>query len=327
MKWKCAVVLSTVLSLAIPAASDQASPEAERVAQALHQLFETISYTRTDFLVDYERANSSRTVLASETDHRTYAQSESYLIMPFLQLLAGLQSLGPESAMRFENGFDEVVGGAAGFNPPKGVGAVDYTACYVGIGKPGGGGPDMAATVSADDRVLPPVGAGKPIPIKAPRKEIMAGTADMIQWSWRMPVGEGHPGRIKQFYAMKVGDDFLLCDDAMQIAELMKLLTGSPFAITHSQSPYVHLKPKADLRGLSTHTYWAYRTLDADSAGVTALVKMPADTTSIVVYADPSDQGADAKITSGDRKVSARALNDFQSLFTAVTALGFGVSM
>jgi hypothetical protein len=326
MMWKCAVVLSTVLSLAIPAFCEPASPEAERVAQALHILFETVSYTRTDFLVDYERAHNARTVLSSETDHRTYAESESFLIMPFVQLLAGLQSLGPDSAMHFENGFDEVVGGAAAFTPPQGVGVVDYTACYVGIGKPGGGR-DMAATVSADDRMLPLVGAGKPITVRAPKKGIMAGT-DLTQWSWWVPIGEGHPGAIKQFFAMYVGDDFLLCDDEAQMAELKKLLMDSPFAITHSQSPYVHIRPKADLSTLSRHTYWSYRTLDAQNgSAIAAGLKMPADTTSIAVYADPSDQGGDPRIASGDRKVPPRALNDFPSLFTAVAALGFGVSM
>ncbi len=326
MIWKCAAVLSAVLSLAIPVRSEQASPEAERVAQALHQLFETVSYTRTDFLVDYERAHNTRTVLSSETDHRTYVDSESFLIMPFLQLFAGLQSLGPESAMHFENGFDEVVGGAAAFTPPQGVGVVDYTACYVGIGKPGGGR-DMAATVSTDDRVLPAAGAGKPIRVKAPQKGIMPGT-DLTQWSWRVPIGEGHPGAIKQFFAMYVGDDFLLCDDPMQMAELMKLLTSSPFAITESKSPAVHIQPKADLSTLSKHTYWSYRTLDAqDQSAITKSVNMPANTTSIAVYADPSDQGGDPRITSGDRTVPPRALNDFSSLFTAITALGFGVTM
>jgi hypothetical protein len=326
MIWKCAVVLSTVLSLALPACSEQASPEAERVTQALHLLFETVSYTRTDFLVDYERAHKTRTALSSETDHRTYAESESFLIMPFLQLLAGLQSLGPDSAMHFENGFDEVVGGAAAFTPPQGVGVVDYTACYVGIGKPGGGR-DMAATVSTDDRVLAPVGAGKPINVRAPQKGIMAGT-DLTQWSWRVPIGEGHSGAIKQFLAMYVGDDFLLCDDPVQMAELMKILTSSPFAITESKSPAVHIRPKADLSTLSSHTYWSYRTLDAQNrSAIATSLKMPADTTSIAVYADPSDQGGDPRLASGDHTVPPRALNDFRSLFAAITALGFGVTM
>ncbi len=326
MKWKYAVVLSTILALAIPASSEQASPEAERVAQALHQLFQTVSYTRTDFLVDYERAHNARTVLSSEADHHTYVQSEDYLILPFIKLLAELQSLGPESAMHFESGFDEVVGGASDFTAPQGLGMVDYTSCYVGVGKPGGG-PDMASTISVDDRVLPPVGTDKPITVRAPKKEILRGT-DITQWSWRVPVGEAFPGRIKQFYAMQVGGDFVICDDQVEIVELMEILTSSPFAITASQSPYIHGKPKVDLSAINTHTYWSYRTLDAqNAAGIAAQVAMPASTTSLAVYADPSDQGGEAKITSGGSKTPPRALNDPGSLYTAVAALGFGVRM
>ena len=127
---------------------------------------------------------------------------------------------------------------------------------------------------------------------------------------------------------MYVGDDFLLCDDEVQIAELMKILTSSPFAITESKSPAVHIRPKANLSTLSSHTYWSYRTLGAQNrSAIATSVKMPADTTSIAVYADPSDQGGDPRIASGDRKVPPRALNDFRSLFTAIAALGFGVSM
>ncbi len=326
MKWKYAVVLSTILALAIPAFSDQVSPEAERVAQALHQLFQTVSYTRTDFLVDYERAHDSRAVLSSEADHHTYVQSEEFLILPFIKLLAELQSLGPESAMNFENGFDEVVGGASDFTAPQGLGMVDYTGCYVGVGKPGGG-PDMASTISVDDRVLPPVGSDKPITVKAPKKEILRGT-NIIQWSWNVPIGEAFPGRIKQFYAMQVGGDFVICDDQVEIVELMKILTSSPFAITHSQSPYVHVKPKADLSAINTHRYWSYRWLDAQNAAeIAAQLAMPANTTSLAVYADPSAQGAEAKIASGDRNVPPRALNDPGSLYMAVAALGFGVRM
>jgi hypothetical protein len=324
MNWKYAVGVSAILATVTSSYSQRVSPEVERVASAMFQHFETVSYTKTDFLVDYERAHNSRTVLSSEADHHTYAPSEDHLILPFTVLLAALQSLGPEAAMHFENGFDEVMGGA-NFPAPQDLGKADSTSCYVGIAKHGGS-PDMASTISVDDRMLPRAGTDKPITVKAPRKEILGGT-DITQWSWMVPVSRGW---MKQFYAMQIGDDFAICDDQVEIVELMKTLTSSPFALANSASPYVRRRPKAEdyWKTISTHAYWSYRALDAQTAAaIAAQVAMPASTTSLAVYADPSDQGGEPKITSGDSKKPPRALNDPGSLYTAVAALGFGVRM
>ena len=326
MNWKYAVGVSAILASVTPVYSQRVSPEVEHVASAMFEHFETVSYTKTDFLVDYERAHNSRTVLSSEADHHTFAPSEDYLILPFITLLAELQSLGPDTAMHFEGGFDEVVGGAKDFTAPQGLGMVDSTSCYVGIPKHGGS-PDIASTISVDDRTLPRVGSDKPITVKAPRKEVVDGNG-LTQWRWMVPVGEAFPGRMKQFYAMQIGDDFAICDDQVEIIELMKTLTSSPFAIANSSSPYIRKRPKAEdwWKTISTHAYWSYRTLDAQTAaGIATQVAMPASTTSLAVYADPSDQGGEAKITSGDSKRPPRALNDPGSLYTAVAALGFGV--
>jgi hypothetical protein len=129
MNSKYAVVVSAILSSVTSAYSQRVSPEVEHVASAMFEHFETVSYTKTDFLVDYDRAHNSRTVLSSEADHHTYASSEDYLILPFIKLLAELQSLGPDTAMHFEGGFDEVVGGAKDFTAPQGLGMADSTSC------------------------------------------------------------------------------------------------------------------------------------------------------------------------------------------------------
>jgi hypothetical protein len=165
-----------LLAAALPAQlKGYAGPTAEtQAASALFKQFETVAYTKSDFLSKFDDQGSAT---ASEYDMR----------LPFLSFLGGLMVLGPEAVMDLEKGYSAVLVGAKDFTAPEGIGAVSSNSCYVAI-LDGNKEPDLEHDFD-----------------KA-KSELISGNQ---VWTWSAPPYEGHP-KPTYFYAAQVAQRYFV---------------------------------------------------------------------------------------------------------------------
>ena len=92
-----------------------------RATSVLFNRFETVVYTRTDFLSRTSGHNSN------------YVDSAIRLRLPFLELLGGLKVLGTDAASVVLDKYSAALVGAKDFAPPVGLGMVSSRKCYIAI--------------------------------------------------------------------------------------------------------------------------------------------------------------------------------------------------
>jgi hypothetical protein len=190
------VFISLVACSAITVHSETA-PE-RRAASALFNNFETVVYTRTDFI--------SRT----GGKNYDYVDSLTGLRLPFLELVGGLKVLGLDTASEVLAKYSAVLVGAKDFAPPEGLGMVSSHKCYIGILDSG----DQPSIEAVFRKAAVEFIEGKPV------------------WTWPAPPYEGHP-KPTTFYAAQIAHNYFLMtndrQDFQAVASIL-ILAGSSSA-------------------------------------------------------------------------------------------------
>jgi hypothetical protein len=234
---------------ALPAAYSQSDPEMRASAVLFHQ-FETVAHTDADFL------------LHAEAQDATYIKSENALRLPFFDLLASLNVLGPNATNDILKSYGSFFSGAKDFAMPEGLGMVSSTACIIGITHDSPAS-SLDYDLSGFARKSDPLD-GQPV------------------WTWSIPNGEGST-KSTTFYAAQIADVyFVLATDRKELEETAHALVQSNNAA--ASTPRVF-----DWKTFSAHKYWIYRSIrregvkDPEAAAIKGLTP---DIVTEVFYTD-----------------------------------------
>jgi hypothetical protein len=231
-------------------------------ASVLFKQFETVAYTRTDFLPSLDKDDPN------END------GLSDMRFPFLGLLGGLKSLGPNTIRDFKKSYSAVLVGAKDFVGPSGLGMVSSRMCYIGILR----------------------GSEQPV-IESDFRQTAKESIDGRQvWTMSMPPYEGHPQQT-EFYAAQIGSSyFVLTNDRQVFLEATRSLTSAESSTPQSITV-------SGWETFSTHKYWAYRlfrrsgVINLDAAGMKYLTP---DVISLSFFADVDKGESFIQVLSSD---------------------------
>ena len=270
-----AVVFIVFTSLGHLSANAEADLET-RAASALFDRFETVVYTRTDFLVRSDGRDAS------------YVDSENMLRVPYLELITGLKALGPNTASDLEKSYRTVLVGAkdfatsvliAGkeFAEPDGPGMISFRKCYLGVLESG-----AQPKLEQDFR-------------QASYESIEGRKV----WIWLVP-SAGKDSRPIKFYAAQIaGSYFVIANNLQDFKEVANALTS-----TESSTSTPISVPGWKI--FSSHKYWVYRSIrwsGATSASVTGLQDLTRDVIALTFFADIDRREAFILVFSSDRSM------------------------
>lgn len=226
--------------------------------------FETVVYTDSRFLTNFRADNK-------------HEESLHGLRLPFLELIAGMMSLGPTSATTLESRYASFLVGAKDFVMPEGLGLVGSHKCYIGISEEG---------------AQPQLG-------EIFRQATIEPIDEHTVWTWSMPPYEGHSNPTS-FFAAQIGHSYLLvANNREDFRYIARLLASTDTAIANSLRVF-------DWDNFSAHQYWAYRLLrrDGNSDGeASALTRLDADVTAISFAADIDKRQAVLRVQSSDSEM------------------------
>ncbi len=269
----------------------QAAPDV-RATSALFKQFETVAYTKSDILTTFE----PRGQIDSATDLR----------LPFVELIAALEALGPRVESDIEKRYSAILvgakdfGGPVGIGPgPDGLGMVNSRKCYIAIIE-GGAQPNLEADFD-----------------KASEESI--GGVEV--WTWSVPQYEGSK-RATEFYAAQVGGSYFVMANSRQ--EFLDATTTLATPVS-STSSSIHLP---GWETVSTHDYWIYRIFrrsEVRSAEAAGTRNLAGDVTALTFFANPATREGFVRVLSDDTSTKNAPnlfhktdLNRFQSIGNGV---------
>jgi len=233
-------------------------------ASALFGEYETVAYAKTGFLFG-----------PGAMDH---------LRAPFVALLGGLNSLGPNAVNDLANSYGSILVGAKDFGAADvleskyGLGAISSHRCYIGVLGP--------KTLLGLDRDF--------------RKATLESIDGRQVWTWKSTPSE--ESQSIRYYAAKVTNSFLVVANNREDFRMMAKTLSS----ADSQSAGTRV---SGWTLLSRYDYWAYRALrrgpgvDQEVAGIKEL---PQDVFAITFFADVGKREAFIQVSSSDKSMTTK---------------------
>jgi hypothetical protein len=220
------------------------TPSEKNATALLFSRFETVVYTSTEIPSGFDAPNSD----------------EAILRYPFVELLAGLKTLDPNTVTDIERGYSPILVGAKDFVRPEGLGPVSSHDCYVGLLK-GGQQPNLEAD------------------FRKARSELIEGKQ---AWAWEIPPYEGHPYPTTFYFTQVAGSYFVMANNQQDFREVLNELTPTESSKTVPVSI-------PGWNTFSAYKYWAYRSIRrsgvADSQAA-ALTNLPGTVGALAFFAD-----------------------------------------
>jgi hypothetical protein len=245
-----------------------------RAASVLFKQFETVVYTRTDFLASFDNHDGN------------VVDGEDNLILPFGELFEGFQALGPKTESDLEKIYGAVLVGAKDFGGPEGLGfgsdglgLVNSRKCYIAI-QEGDTQPNIDSDFS-----------------KASYESIEGKSV----WTWSVPLYEGSPKSVK-FYAAQIGDSFfVMTNNRPDFEEAVKSLTSA-----ESSKPTSISVP--GWATFSAHNYWAYRLYrrgEVRYQNVAGTADLTLDVIALTFFADVDKREGFIQVLSSDTSMKS----------------------
>ena len=210
-----------ILFCSLGALTANAQTEAEtRTAALLFKQYESVVYTRTDFLSNFDPDAQGSNNFANEAVMR----------FPFLDLLGSMQFLAPAALSDLAKSYSAVLVGAKDFTGPNGIGMGNSRKCYIGI-----------------------LNAG-PQPNLEPdfRQAASESIAGRHVWTWSLRLNEGDYTPTK-FYAAQIGNSyFVMTNSPEDFQQAASALTATDSSTPAAVNVF-------GWNSFSTHKYWAYR--------------------------------------------------------------------
>jgi hypothetical protein len=242
-----------------------------RAVSVLFKHFETVAYTRTDFLSSLDALDTKN------------VDSEEALKLPFGELIAGLKALEPNTASDLAKSYSAVLAGAQDFgkepNGREGFGMASSRKCYVGILE-GGAQPNVELNF---------------------RKAFYESIDGKQVWTWSKP-DSGEGSKLSKYYAAQVaGSYFVMANNRQDFQELANALisadTSKPPSISAS-----------GWNTFSAYHYWAYRLIrrsgvvssDGDAIDPDVIRGLRPDVNALAFFVDVDKRESFIQVFSSD---------------------------
>jgi hypothetical protein len=245
-----AAVTLTFLILLTPVIIKAQTDSEVRAASILFQNFETVAYTKTDFLHH------------AEAHDRNFVANENALRLPFLELLGSLKAnvIAPNTTQDFEKYYPAVLVGSKNFVGPEGLGMVSANRCYIGV---------------LNDETEPNLEPD----LHRVAYELIGGRQ---VWTWSVPPYEGY-SRPTIFYAAQIGREYLLVTNNKRDFET----TAKALASALDSKPSIIGLPGWET--FSTYKYWIHRSVQRSgsiSPDASGIKSMGEDVVGLTFFAD-----------------------------------------
>jgi len=226
-------------------------PAATAAAALLGDRFETVFYADAGLLTStggYKQLSK---------------QTAAGLRMPFADLLAALESLGPHASAEVLSKAEAILVGAKDFRPPAALGDVQSQFCYVVV-------------LAAEDRSIL---AGTS---KSPGVSEQEGSV----WRWAAKPTEGRPSPM-WYYATQAGGSYLVITNNL---EDLRVAAQTLATSKNGTSPPVSVGIR-EWETISHHELWGYRNYhysQPDNREAAGLSQIMPDAQALAFFADPS---------------------------------------
>jgi len=220
-RWSKALLQASTLLLPFGCSRGYADANLENQAAAL-------------LVKHYETVVSARSKVLSQLhfDHPERDFGPKYLGLPFMYLMAGLKTVGPNTLAAVEAGSVTVLTGAKDFVRPAGLGMVSSRTCYIAILTPG---------------------AGQTLPSGFSKVKVALIDGRTV-WTWSIPPPEGYKTAINFYAAILTSSFLVVANDREDFREVAN-------ALAKGTAQADLLVGRADLTALRAHAYWAYRSI------------------------------------------------------------------